>query len=313
MSKFYSNGKILISGEYVVLDGATALAVPTTYGQSMKVERIDQPILQWKSLDHRKETWFAGQFRLKNGDLIPHTEDYSKAPEKPSQKQIFHRLAKILKEAHDLNPSLLKENKGYSVTTELDFPQDWGLGTSSTLINNIAQWFEIDAYRLLEKSFGGSGYDIASAQHDHPITFALNPAGRTVLGTGFDPDFKKELFFVHLNQKQSSREAIAHYRRQPKKDLEEAVEKITALSHQMITAQTIPQFELLLEIHETIISQLINIPKIKNQLFPDYPRAIKSLGGWGGDFILAAGGCEEQDYFLNKGYKNVIPFSEMLR
>jgi hypothetical protein len=50
------------------------------------------------------------------------------------------------------------------------------LGTSSTLINNIAQWFGIDAYELLWKSFGGSGYDIASAQHNKPIVYQLQRA-----------------------------------------------------------------------------------------------------------------------------------------
>ena len=30
---FYSNGKLLITGEYVVLDGAKALALPTKFGQ----------------------------------------------------------------------------------------------------------------------------------------------------------------------------------------------------------------------------------------------------------------------------------------
>ena len=32
---FYSNGKLLITGEYVVLDGAKALALPTKYGQNL--------------------------------------------------------------------------------------------------------------------------------------------------------------------------------------------------------------------------------------------------------------------------------------
>ena len=35
---FYSNGKLLITGEYVVLDGAKALALPTKFGQSLLVK-----------------------------------------------------------------------------------------------------------------------------------------------------------------------------------------------------------------------------------------------------------------------------------
>ncbi|MEQ3661167.1 MAG: GHMP kinase, partial [Flavobacterium sp.] len=35
---YYSNGKLLLTGEYVVLDGAKALAVPTKFGQSLSIE-----------------------------------------------------------------------------------------------------------------------------------------------------------------------------------------------------------------------------------------------------------------------------------
>ena len=37
---FNSNGKLLISAEYLVVDGAQALAVPTTKGQSLTVKKI---------------------------------------------------------------------------------------------------------------------------------------------------------------------------------------------------------------------------------------------------------------------------------
>jgi len=38
MASFYSNGKLLITGEYLVLDGAKALALPTKYGQGQIVK-----------------------------------------------------------------------------------------------------------------------------------------------------------------------------------------------------------------------------------------------------------------------------------
>ncbi|MEX0362209.1 MAG: GHMP kinase, partial [Allomuricauda sp.] len=34
--EFYSNGKLLLSEEYAVLDGAVGLAVPAKFGQSLK-------------------------------------------------------------------------------------------------------------------------------------------------------------------------------------------------------------------------------------------------------------------------------------
>ena len=40
---FYSHGKLLLTGEYVVLDGAKALAIPTNKGQYLTVKPIDEP------------------------------------------------------------------------------------------------------------------------------------------------------------------------------------------------------------------------------------------------------------------------------
>jgi hypothetical protein len=49
---FYSNGKLLLTGEYVVLDGAEALALPTRFGQNLKVKQGVTQELKWLSLIH---------------------------------------------------------------------------------------------------------------------------------------------------------------------------------------------------------------------------------------------------------------------
>jgi len=303
MQSYYSNGKLLLTAEYVVLDGATALALPTRFGQALEVlPRNDNRIL-WKSRDEHGKVWFEEEFRISEEKLEPMLNQ---------DPEISERLASILSEAHRINSEPLSGGWGYDITAELNFSRNWGLGSSSTLINNIAQWFEMDAYWLLKKTFGGSGYDIAAAQHDLPILYSLEEGKPTVLTTTFDPDFKDQLFFVHLNRKQNSRESIEHYRAQSPEQLQPAIEKITGLTHQILACRELEEFELLLEIHETLISQLIKTPKVKSSRFPDYPRSIKSLGGWGGDFILATGGEAERAYFRGKGYATILGFSEMV-
>ena len=37
---FYGHGKLLLTGEYAVLDGAKALSIPTRFGQSLEVTSI---------------------------------------------------------------------------------------------------------------------------------------------------------------------------------------------------------------------------------------------------------------------------------
>lgn len=307
---FYSHGKLLLTGEYAVLDGATALAIPTKFGQSLEIEaRTDEKIF-WQSFDDKREPWLDAEITFDGNKFSATPTTFSS---KKNNSQILTRLQEILLEAHNLNPVVFSRKPGYNISTHLDFNRKWGLGTSSTLINNLAQWLEIDPYKLLENTFGGSGYDIAIAKHSTPISYTITPAGRNVFAARFDPGFREELFFVYLNQKQNSRDSIEHYKKQSKKKyLSVAIEKISAITHQITTCNTILEFELLLEVHETIISQLVNTQKIKAQLFPDYPRAIKSLGGWGGDFILATGGEKEKNYFRNKGYKILLSYDEMI-
>ena len=279
MQEFHSHGKLLISGEYVVLDGATALALPTKFGQSMEVIQLDEPVIQWKSVDHEGKTWFEVTFPLEDINAGRTTEGSEVS------KMLFSALVSVAEQ----NQELFSSNKGYEITTKTDFPRNWGLGTSSTLIANLAKWARVDAFKLLESTFGGSGYDVAVAIQGTALTYQKQASENSVLRTSFDPPFKDQFFFVFLNRKQNSRESIKQYRQQKYAYLETSIEKISNLTHSMITCTDLKEFELFLEVHENIISQLTGLKKVKSELFPDYPGAIKSLGGWGGDFVLATG------------------------
>ncbi len=302
--EFYSHGKLLITGEYVVLDGALALAVPTKLGQSLSATTIYEPVISWTSKDHEGKVWFKERFSLIN-NKIERSRSGQTSP-------VAGRLQEILSEANKLNPSILREQKGFEIITRLEFPSNWGLGSSSTLLNNIASLFETDPFELLKNTFGGSGYDIAAAQNDTPILYQVKDNERSFLSARFQPEFSDMLFLVHLNQKQDSRKSIQHYRNASKEDLTETIEKISSLTQSFIDCNSLKEFELLVEIHETLISRLLNLPKIKTSLFPDYPGAVKSLGGWGGDFILATGGEREKEYFIKKGYSTIQGFEEMV-
>ena len=64
MPSYYSHGKLLISSEYAVLDGAKALALPTKFGQSLEVKPIESPEIRWKSFDHNGKLWFETTLQL---------------------------------------------------------------------------------------------------------------------------------------------------------------------------------------------------------------------------------------------------------
>ncbi|QRM88217.1 GHMP kinase [Lacinutrix sp. WUR7] len=308
---FYSRGKLLLTGEYVVLDGALALAVPTKFGQSLVVEEIEAPTITWKSFDEKKQVWFEAEFHFENNEISLHTQN---------DNEISNRLLEILQAAQELNPQLLKDKKGFKITTLLEFPKNWGLGTSSTLIHNIASWANVDAYQLLEKTFGGSGYDIACAQNDSAITYQLHNSAisrqarndkRTVNPISFNPSFKEHLYFVHLNKKQNSRDGIAQYKKN-NFNLEIALAEIDAITKDMITCKTLDAFDILIEKHEQIISEIIHLKPVKEVLFNDFKGSIKSLGAWGGDFVLVSSKTNPTAYFKNKGFDTILAFDEMV-
>ncbi|TXG38565.1 GYDIA family GHMP kinase [Seonamhaeicola maritimus] len=302
MQKFYSNGKLLLSGEYVVLDGANSLAIPTKYGQSLTVEPIDEPIISWKSLDEKGIEWFNGTFKFSDSEKLKSMQD----------DNTTIRLLQILKAAKQLNPNFLNSNSGYNITTVLDFPRNWGLGTSSTLINNIAQWAKINAFKLLELTFGGSGYDIACAQNNNPISYQILNNKVFINLQEFNPEFKEHLYFVHLNKKQNSREGIAHYRAQDKENVKTVISEINTLTSKMIHCDSLDEFESLINQHEFLIAKITNQTPVKGLLFNDFNGSIKSLGAWGGDFVLATSKAHSINYFINKGYKTIIPYTEMV-
>ena len=298
--EFYSNGKLLLTGEYAILDGALGLAVPTKYGQSLKVTSSASGVLDWTSLDEKGEVWFQGTFDLQNFKALSH-----------SDVEVAKTLAHLLLETRKQNPNFLLDSHGTKVETKLSFPRSWGLGSSSTLINNMAQWSQTNAYQLLWNAFGGSGYDIACAQHNLPITYQLQNSLPKVDEVLFDPPFKESFYFVYLNQKRRSKDAIAAYRQRQSRN-EHLIHDISSLTQKMIQAVSLREFESVMEQHETMLSEVLEIPTVKSQYFSDYAGSIKSLGAWGGDFVLATGNDQTLDYFSAKGFNTVIPYSKMV-
>lgn len=297
---FYSNGKLLITGEYIVLDGAKAFAIPTKFGQSLTVEQSTKHTIKWTSFDNDKSIWFDDEILF--DDIVNN---------KITSCNIKNTLINLLHEAYILDPDYISKNEGYIIDTQLTFPRNWGLGTSSTLINNIAQWLKIDAFELLQKSFGGSGYDIACAQNNNPILYQLENKKPIVQNIDFEPELTNNIYFVYLNQKQNSRSAIESYRKKQNNLIVE-IAKVNAISDSLINCNDIEIFKNIIKEHESILSNILQIETVKERLFSDFNGEIKSLGAWGGDFILAISDDSPIQYFNNKGYFEVIPYKDMV-
>jgi mevalonate kinase len=304
-SYYFGHGKLLITGEYFVLDGALALALPTKVGQSLSVKYNPSfsPVLSWKSYDVNGNLWFDSNFEFWHFKCLD---------ENPSEEALF--LQNILQEVRKQNSHFLRDNVDVKVETRLGFPLSWGLGSSSSLIYNIAQWAYISPFELLFKTHGGSGYDIACAQSDGPIAYkkVLNEPNWSPIY--FNPEFKNNLFFVYLGNKMNSRDAIKEYG-EKRPIAEDLIGKITKLTQDFLSAKTLNEFQSLISLHEEIISNTLRLPLVKESQFPDFPGAIKSLGAWGGDFVMVATDKEfsfVKDYFSKKGLDTVYYYNDLI-
>jgi len=302
---FYGNGKLLLSGEYFVLDGAKALALPTVLGQSLSVwnDQSFDPKLHWISFGPDGKPWVEACFELWHFDLVDHG---------PSPEVLL--LQKILKEARKKNPHFLREKGNTQVQCHIDFPLEWGLGSSSTLIYNVARWAHVDPFELLFNTFGGSGYDIACAQSSGPVLYEKRGGKPSFELINFDPSFKDNIYFVYQGSKQNSKLAIEQYKLRDGPN-EEIIKKTSEMTLALVHCREFEEFIKIIKKQEQLVSKVLNIPPTKMIHFSDFWGEIKSLGAWGGDFCLVASDKtfkETEKYFQEKNFPIVIPYSEII-
>ena len=324
MMHFYSHGKFLLTSEYLVLKGALALALPLKFGQSLDCEQLEtnDNQLSWDALNPDGH-WFSAVFDKKDFS-IKHTDDEAKAK----------KLVEILKAIKSLNHNAFEGNDLHFVT-QLDFNPQWGFGSSSTLVANLAQWAKVNPYELLKLTFGGSGYDIACATAEGPIYYQLSTTESalrqaqgprvvepvetptpTVEPINFTSPFADHLYFVYQGQKQnSSKEVKAFLEKTNPVDLQKDIEAVSEISRAVPKCQSLDEFAMLMQCHERIIARCIGQEPVQKR-FPGFEGMLKSLGAWGGDFILAATEWTEdqvKDYFKRKGLEVVFGYNDIVK
>lgn len=303
---YYGHGKLLLAGEYFVLDGAEALACPTTVGQAMSVKykKSYGPSLRWKSFDPSGRQWFDAEFEFWRFNIV-----------KGEQDPNVVTLQSILKQARIQNPHFLRDEFDVEIETRLEFPLDWGLGSSSSLLYNIAQWAYVSPFELLSKTMGGSGYDVACAQSMGPIFYKIDNNGPSWKNATFEPKFKDQIFFIYLGRKQDTRQGVALYREHGKPSKED-LKSISRLSREMAIVDELSDFEEIVRDHEKIIGNHLGLEPLKSYRFNDYWGEMKSLGAWGGDFAMVTSDrsfSETKEYFNQRDIDVVISFEEMIR
>ncbi len=299
MGEIFSPGKLMLTSEYFAMDGALVLAVPTQLGQEFSFEEIPdgRSLIIWEAL-HQGKFWLRAIIDYQNWQVLE-----TNIPS--SAEFIFNTL----KNVQTLSSIKFKDNFTYRITTNLQFPADYGLGSSSTLMNNLAEWAQIDPFLLNTISLGGSGYDIAVAKEKSAVLYQSVPEIKYEK-VNFDPVFKNELIFIHLNQKQNSREGISFYRSKNKS--QKLVDEFSDLTRNILLCNELENFSSLMLTHEQKISDFLEIPTVRMRFFEDCPVFVKSLGAWGGDFVMSSKFDGFRDYFWDKGFTTIFDYSDIV-
>jgi len=271
----YYNAKLLLSAEYLVLNGSKALALPLKFGQRLIVEENKQEFISWQSIAHDGSTWFSGKYSSNEFNII-----------ECSNPEIAKHPQRLMLEARKLNPDFCSLTEGCNVISTLNYPLLWGLGSSSTLIAAIARWAAIDPFQLHFELSKGSGYDIACAISNGPIVYKLRDTNPEFEPVKFSPSFADKIYFVYQGTKQDSAEGIQKYRNRNSNPDKSIVDTASLLTQRMLQASELQEFDQIMREHEKLISSLIGAPTIRQRMFNDLPGEVKSLGAWGGDFCM---------------------------
>jgi mevalonate kinase len=301
---FYSNAKLMLTGEYLVLKGAVSLALPLVKGQELKVLYSEKrPYLSWRTYV-MGDYWFEANYSLP--DLaIANTNDFP----------IAQNIRDILIQARTLNKDFLNPDIHIEVTSKINFDINWGLGSSSSLIVNIAKWANINPFDLHFRVSEGSGYDVAAALSDHPVIYQIINDTPKYTEVEFCPPFHDKIYFAYLGKKRNSAEAVANFNKLDT-NLDREVEEISVITQKIVSSTNQVDFINFLKRHDKIISRLLSIKPLHANRFHDFNGYAKSLGAWGGDFAMFISDLPKEyvlTYFRKKELKHYFPYKEIIK
>jgi len=300
---FYAKGKLLLTSEFMILHGAKALAVPLKLGQSLQLtEKNRQGSLHWTAT-HGAVTWFETVISLDRMEVIDASSS-SKA----------ENLVFILEKILEIAPGFRDKLENFDVHTDLEFDPAYGFGSSSTLTSLLAQWAGIDAMQLHFHISKGSGYDVACAQANSALLYQVINEMPVIESVEFNPDCSGQLWLAYLGHKQDSAKSIAafleHYQPDP-----QDIDFFSGLTCEFLKAGEADEFGHLITRHENKLAGILNRPPVKDQFFADFRGYVKSLGAWGGDFVLLVTewSAEELGQYLSaKGIDQWYSFNEIV-
>jgi mevalonate kinase len=298
--EFRANGKLLITGEYLVLAGTLALALPVRFGQKMFIHETVTQMIDWESMTPGG-TWFKARFDPETLNIIS-TDDTT----------IALGLKKLLLATRLINPDFLSGTFGWNVKVVSDYPLEWGLGSSSTLCSLVARWAGVNTYDLFRMVSQGSGYDVACAEQSSLLLYQLRNNLPEITFVKPGKAIRENTSFVYLGNKQNSASEVASFLNSRNYNDHDVTEG-SKLSSEICIAESPEELIFLVKKHESLLATILKREPISVR-FPSFPGTVKSLGAWGGDFAMFVSATEPEkvkDHLHGMGFSTIFSYNDL--
>jgi mevalonate kinase len=293
MAEIFSKGKLILMGEYAVLDGADALCLPLKTGQKLNWEPAGDNMIHW-NWSYDDKTIAAFTIHASSLSVVSTTKGDASWAVK------LLRLIRMQKQDFLTQGAILE-------FTNL-FPPEWGLGSSSATISSLCRVADVNPFLVNHRLTGGSGADIAAAVAGRWFYYRNVPEPEaTEISTPFA--HRDRVYFIYSGKKLATSD---HLSGMAKKIKEPDLSQVSQLTRHFATGD-LEESMIAVTRHEKLLADVLEMKSIAGS-FPDFGGRIKSLGAWGGDFFMAISTENEdyvRDYFKKKNYNTLFSWEEM--
>jgi hypothetical protein len=282
---YHSNGSFLLTGEYLVEKGSQAIVLPSNKGQTLIVKPIEQEILIWESI-YEEETLFTAVFSTDRIDIIESTD---------GEEALFVR--NVIRKAMDHLASL-SSLPGHHIKAKYNYSTHLDPGTRSALIAGVAEWFNINPFRLNREIMRDAGYGIAAARSSKPVLYQLVGSSPDYDPIFMKPPLNENIYLVYYG----GREDLSTQREKLEEsgNLPQILSKIREINGYIIKSVSLDDFEQALLEYEQLFCRLLNEKRFQDTNFSDFPGYIKPVTNRDSQFLLVTwkGSREElRQYF----------------
>jgi hypothetical protein len=225
----------------------------------------------WESI-YDDETLFTAVFSNGPIDILESTD---------GEEALFVR--NVIRTAMDHLASLTSL-PGYAIQSVYNYPARMDPGSRPALIASVAEWFNINPFRLNRVVMQDAGYGIAGARSSRPILYQMVDARPEYEQITLASSCTENIYFVYAGDREdlsAIREKIEQAR-----NLSQIIPKIREINKHIVQSDSLEEFEQAMVGYEQLLSGVLEEKTFQQRLFGDFPGVIKPMVSNNSIFLL---------------------------